>query len=67
MGDERVYCHIGLGIRLEYGSYFLAVHFNGANHMSGPYKTLLELDRALGYGTYWHQRGPFYFDWNRRF
>lgn len=63
VGDETIRCHIGLGIRLEDGSYFLAVDFNGVNHMSGPYKTLLELDRALGYGTRFHGRGPFFFDW----
>ena len=64
VGDETVDCHIGLGIRLEDGSYLLAVHFNGSgNHMSGPYKTLLELDKALGYGYGYKERGPFYFNW----
>jgi hypothetical protein len=55
--------HIGLGIRLEDGSYFLAVDFNGTNHMSGPYKTLLEFDQALGYGALYKKRDPFFFDW----
>jgi hypothetical protein len=64
VGDENIYCHIGLGIRLEDGSYFLAVHFNQrGNHMSGPYKTILELDRALGYGRGFYKRGAFTFDW----
>lgn len=64
VGDENVYCHIGLGIRLEDGSYFLAVHFNQrGNHMSGPYKTILELDKALGYRRGFYGRGAFTFDW----
>jgi hypothetical protein len=69
VGDERVYCHIGLAIRLEDGSYILAVNFNQfGNHMSGPHKTVLELDQSLGYGPYrFNQRAPFHFDWNERF
>jgi len=69
VGDERVYCHIGLGIKLEDGSYLLAVHFNKSrNHMSGPHKTILELDKVLGFGRYrFNQRDYFYFDWNTRF
>jgi hypothetical protein len=57
--------HIGLGIKLEDGSYLLAVDFRGdsRNHMSGPYKTILELDKALGYGYRYHTKDPFYFDW----
>ena len=66
VGDERISCHIGLGVRLKDDSYLLAVNFNGVNQMSGPYKTLLELDQALGYGSY-KQRGDFQFDWNSRF
>ena len=67
MGDVNVYAHVGLGIRLDHGSYFLAVHFNQlGNHMSGPYNTVLELDKALGYGRGFHRRGPFIFDWPRR-
>jgi len=65
VGDRSV-CHIGLGIKLEDGSYFLAVHFDRLrNHMSGPYKTLLRLDQALGYGNphYPQLRGPFNFTW----
>ena len=55
--------HIGLGIRLENGSYLLAVDFTPAgNHMSGPYKTLLELDQALGYGVRYKTRDPFLFN-----
>lgn len=56
--------HVGLGIKLPDGSYLLAVHFNRyGNHMSGPYKTLLELDQALGYGTWYQTRDPFFFNW----
>ena len=56
--------HIGLGVKLKDGTYLLAVHFGrGGNHMSGPYKTLLELDRALGYGTRYMTRDSFFFDW----
>jgi hypothetical protein len=41
-----------LCIELDDGSYLLAVHFNlFGNPMSGPYKTLRELDQALGYGS----------------
>ena len=64
VGDESIKCHIGLGIRLEEGSYLLAVNFDSRrNHMSGPHKTILELDQALGYGYSYRQRGPFTFDW----
>ncbi len=64
VGDERT-VHIGLGIRLEDGSYLLAVNFRTTNNMSGPYKTLLELDKALGYGGYgYKKRDAFYFDWH---
>jgi hypothetical protein len=56
--------HVGLGVKLKDGTYLLAVHFNQTgNHMSGPYKTLLELDRALGYGSNYNTRDSFYFDW----
>lgn len=64
VGDIGTVCHIGLGIRLEDGSYLLAVDFDPrGNHMSGPYKTLLELDQALGYGSRYQRRGPLFFDW----
>lgn len=58
-------CHIGLGIRLEDGSYLLAVDFGsgGDNRMSGPYKTLYGLDQALSRGVRYQKRGPFYFNW----
>jgi hypothetical protein len=55
--------HIGLGIKLEDGSYILAVNFRNMNIMTGPHKTMLELDEALGYGPGYRQRGPFHFDW----
>ena len=68
LGDERSSCHIGLGVKLEDGSYLLAVHFNqSGNHMSGPYRTMLELDTALGFGNNYYERGPFFCDWNERF
>ena len=55
--------HIVLGIKLEDGSYFLAVDFNQTgNHMKGPYKTLLELDQAVGYGSRYKSREPFVFE-----
>ncbi len=60
------YCHIGTYIKLENGSYLLAVDLrrNGTNNMSGPYKTILEIDQALGYGhRFGPQRSEFYFDW----
>ena len=65
VGDENVTCHIGLGVKLDDGSYLLAVNFYGwGNNMSGPHKTILELDQALGYGPGKHnQRGPWDFHW----
>jgi hypothetical protein len=58
-------CHIGLGVKLEDGSYLLAVSFSNTNYMSGPHKTMLELDKRLGYGGIGYEkiRGPFHFDW----
>jgi hypothetical protein len=56
--------HVGLGVRLPDGTFLLAVHFDyGRNHMSGPYKTLLELDQALGYGSQYSTRQGFNFNW----
>ncbi|NNK85689.1 MAG: hypothetical protein HKO91_09080, partial [Desulfobacterales bacterium] len=56
--------HVGLGIELDDGSYLLAVHFNlWGNNMSGPHKTLLELDQALGYGSKYSNRGSWDFSW----
>ena len=64
VGNIRSEFHIGLGVRLDDGSYLLAVNFKGQdNDMSGPYKTLLELDRALGYGPSYNGRGSFSFTW----
>jgi hypothetical protein len=65
VGNQSGYCHIGLGVKLEDGSYLLAVNFSFTNYMRGPYKTILELDKALGYGgiEYEKKRGPFLFDW----
>jgi len=65
LGGNRYPNHVGLGVELEDGSYLLAVHFDrGGNHMRGPYKTLLELDRALGHGKFYRWlREPWHFSW----
>ena len=65
VGDRNISCHIGLVIRFEDESYVLAVDFrsDSHNHMSGPYKTLLEVDQSLGYGSRYRQRGRFNFHW----
>jgi len=57
--------HVGLGIRLEDGSYFLAVNFGSGsdNLMSGPYETLYGLDQALSRGIPYQKRGFFNFNW----
>jgi hypothetical protein len=60
--EDRLPNHVGLGIKLEDGTYLLAVNFDrGRNHMGGPFSTILELDKALGYGFY-AKRGPYYFN-----
>lgn len=59
-------CHIGLGVTLEDGTYLLAVDFNGRNSMSGPYRSILEVDEALGYGSAYKARGAFNFNWHSR-
>lgn len=56
-------CHIGLGLKLDEGSYLLAVNMRDSNNMSGPYSTILELDRALGYGPSYPTRDFFHFTW----
>ena len=54
--------HVILVIKLKNGVYYSAVDFSpNGNHMRGPYKTLLELERALGYGSYYKSREPFLF------
>ena len=59
-------CHIGLGVRLPNGSFLLAVHFNRwGNHMCGPFNSIPELDKALGYGTKYALRNIFNFDWQK--
>jgi hypothetical protein len=67
VGDENTSCHIGLVIRLEDKSYLVAVDFrsNDYNHMNGPFKTLLEADKSLGYGYQYRQRGQFNFTWRK--
>ena len=64
VGDTKTSCHIGLGVKLDDGSYLLAVEFDhSGNQMSGPYETLLEVDKAIGYGKRFSERGPFQFNW----
>ena len=54
---RRVYngpddAHIGLATKLEDGSYSLLIDFSrGGNTKRGPFKTLKEVDSALGYGN----------------
>lgn len=44
--------HIGLGLKSEDGKYYLAVDFRrGGNLMSGPYDSIIEIDRTLGYNS----------------
>lgn len=54
--------HIGLAIKTDDGLYHLVVNFTPrGNSMSGPYKTILEVDKALGYGTRVYNRQSFTF------
>jgi len=61
---EATINHIILGIKLEDGSYFKAVDFGRrGNIMGGPYKTVLEMDQAAGYGRWYQTREAFSFHW----
>lgn len=55
--------HIGLIIELEDGRYLLAVNFRTLNSMTGPFDTLLEADKSLGYGSGYPCRSAFHFNW----
>lgn len=63
VGNGRSSVHIGLGLKLDDGSYLLAVNLIDSNNLSGPYSTILELDRALGFGPSYPSREYFYFTW----
>lgn len=49
--DVWLDCHSGSGIILEDGRYLIVADFNvSGNHMSGPYRTIEELDNTLSRG-----------------
>jgi hypothetical protein len=52
--------HMGLAIKLSDKTFLVAVNFRGGrNRVVGPYKTILEVDQALGYGSRFNNRSSF--------
>jgi hypothetical protein len=61
--NSRNDAHIGLGLKSkEDGKYYLVVDFKRfGNWMSGPYDSIIGIDRKLGYGTKYSGSQPFSF------